>query len=142
MAILCYLCLIDDEIAKFLGYLIEYWLFLSVYDGLHLCSEHGVSMKGDIIETHLAGLRGETLCAQVLQEQLDADGLELLTIYHYYNELCRLVLFPDACFISGCMISTGDRVYRLFASSYFNFDQFAEWWRCGRQALCVHVLLF
>ena len=98
-------------------------------------------MKGDIIEIYLAGLRGETLCGQVLQEQLDADGLELLTIYHYYNELCRLVLFQDACFISGCMISTGDRVYRLFASSYFNFDQFAEWWRCGRQALCVRVLL-
>ena len=100
-------------------------------------------MKGDIIEIYLAGLRGDTHFAQVLQEQLDADGLELPTIYNYFNALCRLVQFLDASFISGCMKSTGDQVYRLFASLYFNSDPFVERWRCGKQkALCLHVLLF
>ena len=141
VAMLRFLCLIDEEIAKFLDYLTEYWPSLSVYEGPHLCSEHGVSMKGDIIEIYLAGLRGEPLFAQVLQEQLGADGLELPTIYHYFNELCRLVQFLDACFITGRMKSTQDRVYRLFASPYFNSDPFVEKWR-DDQALCLHVLLF
>ena len=138
---LCFLCLIDEEIAKFLDYLTEYWPSLSVYEEPHRCSEHGVSMKGEIIEIYLAGLRGETLFAQVIQEQLDADGRELPTIYHYFNELCRLVQFLGACFINGRMKIIGDRVYRLFASAYFNEDPFVEKWR-GDQTLCLHVLLF
>ena len=98
--------------------------------------------KGEIIEIYRAGLRGETIFAQVLQAQLDADSLELPTVYRYFNELCGLVQFLNACFISGCINSTGDRVYRLFASAYFNSDQFVEMWRCGHQAPCCHVLLF
>ena len=65
------------------------------------------------------------------------------SIYNYFNALCRLVQFLDASFISGCMKSTGDQVYRLFASLYFNSDPSIEMWRCGTQkALCLHVLLF
>ncbi len=143
VAMLRFLCLIDEEIAKFVDYLTEYWPSLSVYEGPHLCSMHGVSMKGDVIEIYLAALRGDTHFAQVLREQLDADGLELPTIYNYFNELCRLVQFLDAAFISGCMKSTGDRVYRLCASPYFNSDPFIERWRCSEQkSLCLHVLLF
>ena len=50
-----FLCLMDDEMAKFVDYLTEYWPSLSVYEGPHLCSKHIVSMKGDIIEIYLAG---------------------------------------------------------------------------------------
>ena len=50
----------------------------------------------------------------------------LPTMYNYFNALCRLVQFLDASFISGCMASTGDQVYRLFASLYFNSDPFIE----------------
>ena len=142
VAMLRFLCLIDAEIAKFLDYLIEYWPSLSVCEGPHLCSKHGVSMKGDIIEIYLAGLRGETLFHHVLQERLDADGLVLPTIYQYFNEFCRLVHFLDACFVTGCMKSTGARVYRLFSSPYFTSDPFVEYWIDGDKALCLHVLLF
>ena len=83
VAMLRFLCLIDEEIAKFVDYLTEYWPSFRVYEGPHLCSMHGVSMKGDIIEIYLAALRGDTHFAQVLREQLDADGLELPTIYNY-----------------------------------------------------------
>ena len=54
VAMLRFLCLIDEEIAKFVDYLTEYWPSFRVYEGPHLCSMHGVSMKGDIIEIYLA----------------------------------------------------------------------------------------
>ena len=98
--------------------------------------------KLEQVEILTCPLIGETLFHQVLQERLDADGLVLPTIYNYFNEFCRLVQFLDACFISGCMKSTGDRVYRLFASPYFKSDPFVEYWIHGHPALCVHVLLF
>ena len=50
-----FLCLMDDEMAKFVDYLTEYWPSLSVYEGPRLCSKHIVNMKGDIIEDYLAG---------------------------------------------------------------------------------------
>ena len=142
VAMLRFLCLIDEDVAKFLDYLIEYWPSLSVCEGPHFSSKHGVSMKGDIIEIYLAALRGDTLFHHVLQERLDADGLVLPIIYQYFNEFCRLVHFLDACFVTGCMKSTGARVYRLFSSPYFTSDPFVEYWIDGDKALCLHVLLF
>ena len=99
-------------------------------------------MTGDIIEIYLAGLRGETVFHHVLQERLDADGLALPTIYQYFNDLCRLVHFLNACFLSGCMKSTGARVYRLTSFKEFTSDPFVEYWIRGDKSLCLHVLLF
>ena len=99
-------------------------------------------MKGDIIEFYLAALRGDTLFHHVLQERLDADGLVLPIIYQYFNDFCRLVHFLEACFVTGCMKSTGARVYRLFSSPYFTSDPFVEYWIDRDKALCLHVLLF
>ena len=55
VAMLRFLCLMDEEMAKLVDYLTEYWPSLSVYEGPHLCSKHIVNMKGDIIEIYLAG---------------------------------------------------------------------------------------
>ena len=137
-----FLYLFDDHVAKCLDYLTEYWPSLSVCEEPHLSSRHGVSMTGDIIEIYLAGLRGETVFHHVLQERLDADGLALPTIYQYFNDFCRFVHFLDACFLSGCMKSTGARVYRLTSSKEFTSDPFVEYWIRGDKSLCLHVLLF
>ena len=47
-------------------HLIDFWPSLDVSNELHLVSIHGVSMKGDIIEKYLAGLRGETAFCDTL----------------------------------------------------------------------------
>ena len=137
-----FLYLIDEHVARCLDYLIEYWPSLDVCEEPHLSSRHGVSMKGDIIEIYLAGLRGEIVFHDTLQERLDADGLALPTIYHYLNDLCRLVHFLNACFLTGCMKSTGIRVYRLVSSSEFESDPFVQYWTDGDKSRCLHVLLF
>ena len=57
--ILRFLYLLDEHVRNCLNYLIDYWPSLDVCKEPHLSSTHGVSMKGDIIEIYLAGLRGE-----------------------------------------------------------------------------------
>ena len=66
----------------------------------------------------------------------------LPTIYYYLNELCGFVKSMDAFSILGCRMSSGDRMYRLFATPYLEFDPFVEHWIFGHSVLCLHVLLF
>ena len=117
-----FLYLFDEHVRYYLRYLIDYWPSLDVCAGPHLSSTHGVSMKGDIIEIYLAGLRGETVFREPLQERLDADRLALPTIYTYLNALCNLVHFLNACLITGEMKSTGKRVYKLTPFTWFASD--------------------
>ena len=99
-------------------------------------------MKGDVIEIYLAGLRGEKVFRDVLQERLDADHLVLPTVCQHFNDLCRLVHFLNACLLSGCLKMTGARVYRLTAFKEFAADPFVKYWIHGDKSLCLHVLLF
>ena len=99
-----------------------------------------MSMKGDIIEIYLAGLRGETVFRDALQLRLDADGLALPTIYTYLNDLCRLVHYLNACLIDGRMKSSGNRVYRLVSCPEFASHPFVQYWTDGDKSRCLHAL--
>ena len=114
--------------------------YIDVCKEPHLSSTHGVSMKGDIIEIYLAGLRGETVFRDALQLRLDADGLALPTIYTYLNDLCGLVHYLNACFIDGHMKSSGNRVYRLVSCPEFTSHPFVKYWTNGNKSHCLHAL--
>ena len=135
-----FLYLLDEHIRNCLNYLIDYWPSLDVCKEPHLSSTHGVSMKGDIIEIYLAGLRGETVFRDALQLRLDADGLALPTIYTYLNDLCRLVHYLNACLIDGRMKSSGKRVYRLVSCPELASHPFVQYWTDGDKSRCLHAL--
>ena len=135
-----FLYLLDEHVRNCLNYLIDYWPSLDVCKEPHLSSTHGVSMKGDIIEIYLAGLRGETVFRDTLQICLDADGLTLPTIYTYLNDLCRLVHYLNACFIDGHMKSSGNHVYRLVSCPEFTSHPFVKYWTNGNKSHCLHAL--
>ena len=99
-----------------------------------------MSMKGDIIEIYLAGLRGETVFRDTLQVCLDADGLALPTIYTYLNDLCGLVHYLNACLITGCVKGSGNRVYRLVSFPEFASHPFVQIWTDGDKSCCLHAL--
>ena len=135
-----FLYLLDEHVRNCLDFLIDYWPSLDVSKEPHLSSTHGVSMKGDIIEIYLAGLRGETVFRDTLQVCLDADGLALPTIYTYLNDLCRLVHYLNACLITGCMKSSGKRVYRLVTCPELASHPFVQYWTDGDKSRCLHAL--
>ena len=135
-----FLYLLDEHVRNCLNYLIDYWPSLDVCKEQHLSSTHGVSMKGDIIEIYLAGLRGEPVFRDTLQVCLNADGLALPTIYTYLNDLCRLVHYLNACLIDGRMKSSGKRVYRLVSCPELASHPFVQYWTDGDKSRCLHAL--
>ncbi len=135
-----FLYLFDEHVRTYLDYLIHYWPSLDVCEGPHLSSPHGVSMKGDIIEIYLAGLRGEAVFRKPLKERLDKDRLALPTIYQHLIKLCTFVQFLDACLITRYLKSNGVRVYKLFPSSEFESDEFVQYWIHGDKAQCLQAL--
>ena len=135
-----FLYLFDEHVRTYLDYLIHYWPSLDVCEGPHLSSPHGVSMKGDIIEIYLAGLRGEAVFRKPLKERLDKDRLALPTIYQHLINLCTFVHFLDACLITGRLKSNGNRVYRLVSCPEFASHPFVQYWTDGDKSRCLHGL--
>jgi hypothetical protein len=140
-ALVWLLCKYDNYCAECIRFLAFYWPSLDPFNKTHV-SDHGFSMKGDVIEIFLAALEGEELFKARLLEQFTRTNETWIPTSELLNALCRLVHEIDAYLRTGKVKYNDQSVYQLYALPRFKEDRFVQMWRGEREShgICLAAL--
>ena len=130
----------DDQMAALIDWLVAWWPSLSPFDRLHR-GEHGISMKGDVVEICLAALRGHQFMGDLLHEQLKDDGLTMPIVFNWLCNLCRLIHMLRGTLDTGKFKWCKEVVPKLSDLHAFERNGFVQLWTDLEQSDLYRPLL-